>query len=66
MRRCIAVNRPVITEKLTESHEIDFGRGRAAVNEYSACFTKDELELNRLAVKNILAKIFGKRGEADL
>lgn len=65
-RRCIAVNRPVINEKLIESCEIDFGGGKAAVNEYSTCLTKDELELNRIVVKNILVKIFGKSGEADL
>ncbi|MCM1286230.1 MAG: hypothetical protein NC213_07730 [Acetobacter sp.] len=54
------MDRPVITENLTESYEINFGKGKAIVNEYSPNLTKDEIELNRMNVKNILAKVFGK------
>lgn len=54
------MDRPVITEKLIESYEINFGKGKAIVNEYSPNLTKDEIELNRMNVKNILAKVFGK------
>ncbi|MCM1114286.1 MAG: hypothetical protein NC397_02185 [Clostridium sp.] len=54
------MDRPVITEKLIESYEINFGKSNAIVNEYSPNLTKDEIELNRMNVKNILAKVFGK------
>lgn len=54
------MDKPVINEKLIRSYEINFGKGKATVNEYSPSLTKDELELNRTAVKNILAKAFGK------
>lgn len=53
------VDKLVINEKLIKSYEIDFGKGKATVNEYSSSLTKDELELNRMTVKNILAKAFG-------
>lgn len=62
MRRCVAMDKPVITEKLMNSYEIDFGKGRAVVNEYLPNLTKDEIELNRMTVKNMLAKVFGKNG----
>ncbi len=55
-----AVDKPVINEKLIKSYEINFDKGKATVNEYAPHLTKDELELNRMAVKNILAKAFGK------
>lgn len=54
------MDKPVINEKLIRSYEIKFGKSKATVNEYSPSLTKDELELNRTAVKNILAKVFGK------
>lgn len=54
------MDKPVITEKLMNSYVIDFGKGKAAVNEYLPNLTKDEIELNRMNVKNILAKVFGK------
>lgn len=54
------MNKPVINEKLIESYEIDFSKGKATVNEYSPSLTKDEIELNQMIVKNILAKAFGK------
>lgn len=54
------MDKPLITEKLIKSYEIDFGKGKAAVNEYLPNLTKDEIELNRMNVKNILAKVFGK------
>ncbi len=54
------MDKPVINEKLIRSYEINFGKSKATVNEYSPSLTKDELELNRTAVKNILAKVFGK------
>jgi len=56
------MDKPVITEKLMNSYEIDFGKSRAVVNEYLPSLTKDEIELNRMTVKNILAKVFGKNG----
>lgn len=56
------MDKPVITEKLMNSYEIDFGKGKAVVNEYLPSLTKDEIELNRMNVKNILAKVFGKNG----
>lgn len=55
-----AVDKPVINEKLTRSYEMNFGKGKAIVNEYAPSLTKDELELNRMTVKNSLAKAFGK------
>lgn len=54
------MDKPVITEKLINNYEIDFGKGKAVVNEYLPSLTKDEIELNRMTVKNILAKVFGK------
>ncbi len=54
------MDKPVITEKLIKSYEINFGKGKAVVNEYLPSLTKDEMELNRMTVKNILAKVFGK------
>lgn len=62
MRRCIGMDKSVTTEKLINSYEIDFGKGKAVVNEYLPSLTKDEMELNRMNVKNILAKVFGKNG----
>lgn len=56
------MDKPVITEKLIKSYEINFGKGKAVVNEYLPSLTKDEIELNRMTVKNILAKVFGKNG----
>ncbi len=54
------MDKPVINEKLIESYEINFGKGKAIVNEYSPSLTKDEIELNQMTVKNILAKAFGR------
>lgn len=54
------MDKPVITEKLMNSYEINFGKGKSVVNEYLPNLTKDEIELNRMTVKNILAKVFGK------
>ncbi len=54
------MDKPVITEKLINSYEINFGKGKTKVCEYSPSLTKDEIELNRMNVKNILAKVFGK------
>lgn len=54
------MDKPVINEKLIVSYEIDFGKRKAIVNEYSPNLTKDEIELSRMTVKNILAKVFGK------
>lgn len=54
------MDKPVINEKLIASYEIDFCKRKAIVNEYSPSLTKDEIELNRMTVKNILAKVFGK------
>jgi len=56
------MDKPVITEKLMNSYEIDFGKGGAVVNEYLTNITTDEIELNRMNVKYILAKVFGKNG----
>lgn len=56
------MDKPVITEKLINSYEIDFGKGKTVVSEYLPNLTKDEIELNRMNVKNILAKVFGKNG----
>lgn len=54
------MDKPVINEKLITSYEIDFVKRKAIVNEYSPSLTKDEIELNRMTVENILAKVFGK------
>lgn len=54
------MDKPKITEKLVNHYEINFGKGKAVVNEYLPSLTKDEMELNRMTVKNILAKVFGK------
>lgn len=54
------MDKPVINEKLIASYEIDFGKGKTIVNEYSPSLTKDEIELNQMTVKNILAKAFGR------
>jgi hypothetical protein len=54
------MDRPVINEKLIASYEIDFGKGKTKVCEYSPSLTKDEIELNQMTVKNILAKVFGR------
>jgi hypothetical protein len=54
------MDKPVINEKLIASYEIDFSKGKTVVNEYSPSLTKDEIELNRMTVKNILAKAFGR------
>lgn len=54
------MDKPVITEKLIESYEVNFGKGKAIVNEYSPCLTKDEFELNQMTVKKFLTEVFGK------
>ncbi len=54
------MDKPVITEKLINSFEIEFCKSKTTVNEYSSCLTKEELEVNRLKVQSILAKVFGK------
>lgn len=54
------MDRPVINEKLITSYEVDFGKGKTKVCEYSPSLTKDEIELNQMTVKNILAKVFGR------
>ncbi|MDE5670023.1 MAG: hypothetical protein K2I14_00970 [Eubacterium sp.] len=54
------MDKPVINEKLITNYEIDFGKRKAIVNEYSPSLTKDEIELNLMTVKNILVKVFGK------
>lgn len=54
------MDKPVITEKLINSYEIEFCKSKTTVNEYSSCLTKDDLEINRLKVQSILAKVFGK------
>lgn len=53
------MDRTVINERLISSYEIDFGKGKTKVCEYSPSLTKDEIELNQMTVKNILAKAFG-------
>ena len=53
------MDRPVINEKLIACYEIDFGKGKTKVCESSPSLTKDEIELNQMTVKNILAKAFG-------
>ncbi|MFR6064468.1 MAG: hypothetical protein ACLUH5_00265 [Eubacterium sp.] len=54
------MDKPVITEKLVNSYEIEFCKSKTTVSEYSSCLTKEELEINRLKVQSILAKVFGK------
>lgn len=54
------MDKPVITEKLINSYEIEFCKSKTTVSEYSSCLTKEELEINRLKVQSILAKAFGK------
>ena len=54
------MDRTVINERLISSYEIDFGKGKTKVCEYSPSLTKDEIELNQMTVKNILAKAFGR------
>ncbi len=56
------MDKPKITEKLVNHYEINFGKGKSVVNEYLPNLTKGEMELNRMNVKNILAKVFGKNG----
>lgn len=60
MRRVCTMDKPVINERLITSYEIDFGKGKTKVCEYSPSLTKDEIELNQMTVKNILAKAFGR------
>lgn len=54
------MDKPVITEKLINSYEIEFCKSKTTVNEYSLCLTKEEMEINRLKVQSILAKVFRK------
>ena len=54
------MDRTVINERLISSYEIDFGKGKTKVCEYSPSLTKDEIELNQMTVKSILAKAFGR------
>lgn len=54
------MDRPVINEKSIKNYEINFGKGKAIVNEYSPCLTKDEIEINKATVKRILTEIFDK------
>ena len=56
------MDRLVINEKLIACYDIDFGNGKTEVCEYSPSLTKDEIELNQMTVKNILAKAFGRNG----
>ena len=60
MRGVCFMDRPVINEKLIACYEIDFGKGKTKVCEYSPSLTKDEIELNQMTVKSILAKAFGR------
>ena len=53
------MDRPIINDKLIACYEIDFGKGKTKVCEYSPSLTKDEIELNQMTVKTILAKAFG-------
>ena len=53
------MDRPVINEKLIACYEIDFDKCKTKVCEYFPSLTKDEIELNQMTVKNILAKAFG-------
>lgn len=57
---------PIINEKLIESYEINFGKGKATINEYAPSKSKYEIEANTMAVKKMLAEIFNKRKEAGL
>lgn len=54
------MDRPIINERLIACYEIDFGKGKTKVCEYSPSLTKDEIELNQMTVKSILAKAFGR------
>lgn len=54
------MDRSIINERLIASYEIDFGKGKTKVCEYSPSLTKDEIELNQMTVKNLLAKAFGR------
>ena len=54
------MDKPAINEKLIASYEVDFGKGKTKVCEYPPSLTKDEIELNQMTVKNILAKVFGR------
>ncbi len=54
------MDKPAITEKLINSYETEFCKSKTTVNEYSSCLTKNEMEINRLKVQSILAKVFGK------
>lgn len=54
------MDRSIINERLIASYEIDFGKGKTKVCEYSPSLTKDEIELNQMTVKSILAKAFGR------
>jgi len=56
----VHMDKPAINEKLIASYEVDFGKGKTKVCEYSPSLTKDEIELNQMTVKNILAKVFGR------
>lgn len=60
MRGVCFMDRPIINERLIASYEIDFGKGKTKVCEYSPSLTKDEIELNQMTVKSILAKAFGR------
>ena len=57
----VHMDKPAINEKLIASYEVDFGKGKTKVCEYSPSLTKDEIELNQMTVKNILAKVFGRQ-----
>lgn len=50
------MDRPVINERLIASYEIDFGKGKTKVCEYSPSLTKDEIELNQMTVKIFLQR----------
>lgn len=54
------MDKPAITERLIKSYEIEFCKSKTTVNEYSSCLAKEEIEINRLKVQSILAKVFGK------
>ena len=56
----VHMDKPAINEKLIASYEVDFGKGKTKVCEYSPSLTKDEIELNQMTVKNIHAKVFGR------
>ncbi|MDE5985594.1 MAG: hypothetical protein K2H13_10115 [Eubacterium sp.] len=57
------MDKSVINEKLIKSYEVDFGKRKAIVNEYSPNLTNDEIEQNRMTVKNFLVKAFGKNNK---